>query len=233
MSAQTGERLSRRSPACSSARFRGLKRLWGAADGAGMNGCNDQPRRSSRLVVGARAVVVVALIGFMTGCGISSPPPGGDPGNKRLDELGNDRIFQVLPPGANVVGTIVRTPAQYRQPGFDAGGWDGPAVALKFKSAQPPASVFTYYAHRATELGWIRTGNKNVLGYPEGLTKTLPRRHPRRLDAHRPRHPHSHTPHEEHVHSERQLLVAGSSSRPANRRTARHRTKLLSRSREA
>jgi hypothetical protein len=73
-----------------------------------------------------------------------------------------------------VVGAIVRTRAHYRQPGFDAGGWDGPAVTLKFTSARPPASVFIYYAHRATELGWIRTGNKNVLGYPEGWTKTYP-----------------------------------------------------------
>jgi hypothetical protein len=49
-----------------------------------------------------------------------------------------------------------------------------PGVSLKFTSTQPPASVFIYYADRATELGWVGTGNTNVLGYPSVWTKTYP-----------------------------------------------------------
>ena len=72
-----------------------------------------------------------------------------------------------------MVGTIARTPAQYRAPGFDSGGWDGPAVTLKFMSAQPAASVFIYYAARTSKFGWVATKN-NVLGYPQAWTKTYP-----------------------------------------------------------
>lgn len=72
-----------------------------------------------------------------------------------------------------MIGSIARTPARYRKPGLDGGGWDGPAIALKFTSAQSAASVFTYYAAQTSKLGWVATKN-NALGYPQGWTKTYP-----------------------------------------------------------
>ena len=71
-------------------------------------------------------------------------------------------------------GAIIRTPARYREPTFDSGGWDGPGITLRFTSTKPPASVFRYYADRATQFSWIATGKTNVLGYSDEWTKTYP-----------------------------------------------------------
>lgn len=118
--------------------------------------------------------VLVALVAMLSACSINSPPPGGDPGNRRLNALGGDPIFKMLPPGAQMTGALVRTPARYVQPGLDGGGWHGPAITLKFTSTQPPAMVFSYYAERAPSLGWVGTGSTNVLGYPQVWRKHYP-----------------------------------------------------------
>ncbi len=107
-------------------------------------------------------------------CGNHNVPPGGDPGNRRLDDIGSDQVFRRVPDDADASGPVVRTPARYRKPGLDGGGWHGPAATLQFTSNQPPGSVFAYYADRATDFGWVATGNKNVLGYPEAWAKTYP-----------------------------------------------------------
>jgi len=128
----------------------------------------------ARATDAARAFLAAALLGLMAGCSTNSPPPGGDPGNTRLDQLRADPIFRSLPVGAHRTGPIVRTPARYFPPGFSRGGWSGPAVTVTFTSTEPPASVFGYYATLAPSLGWVATGNTNVLHYPEGWKKHYP-----------------------------------------------------------
>jgi len=170
-----------------------------------MSGCGNELGPSARLAIGRRAILAatLVLVALMSAC-VTSRPPGGDPGNKRLDELGSDGIFAVLPPGARMSGATVRTTARYRKPGLDGGGWDGPGVTLKFTSAQSPASVFTFYADRATAFGWVATKN-NVLGYP--LDQDLPGRRPRRSVADRLGSPSFDSRHLQHVRAERERLT--------------------------
>jgi len=127
---------------------------------------------SSRIRVTA-GLLAVALLGLVAACSFNKPP-GGDPGNKRLDTLSADPIFRALPPDTRMIGAIVRTPARYSQPGFGAGGWHGPAVTLTLTSSQPPTSVFSYYASLAPSLAWVATGSRNVLGYPQDWEKRYP-----------------------------------------------------------
>ena len=122
----------------------------------------------------AKAILIVAFVGMISACSINSPPAGGDPGNSRLNTLGSDPIFKAIAPGGLITGAVVRTPARYVQPGLDGGGWHGPAITLRFTSPQPPAAVFSYYAHLAPSLGWVATSSKNVLGYPQVWRKDYP-----------------------------------------------------------
>jgi len=120
------------------------------------------------------ALLASALLGLVPACSFNKPPPGGDPGNRRLDTLSADKIFRALPPDAQMIGTIVRTPARYSQPGFGAGGWHDPGVTLTFTSSQPPNSVFSYYASLAPSFAWVATRARNVLGYPQVWEKRYP-----------------------------------------------------------
>jgi hypothetical protein len=115
-------------------------------------------------------VVVITLLGA---CGRTGAPSGGDPGNRRLHALASDPVLQALPPDARADGAPTLTPARYMAPGFDGGGWDGPAVTLRFESLEPAQSVFAFYVEHARASGWAATSNRNVLGYPEVWTKSV------------------------------------------------------------
>jgi hypothetical protein len=99
-------------------------------------------------------------------------PAGGDPGGRRLKELSDDEVFAVLPEGAKMVEET-RTPARYRQPAFQTGGWDGPSVVIAFKSSAPLADVYGFYARRAAAAGW-RPIAKGGLGFTDRWSKTYP-----------------------------------------------------------
>ena len=124
-------------------------------------------RQAGALALGA------VLLG---GCGT---PAGGDPGGRRLQELGSDRVFAALPGGATVVHRT-RTPARHQQPGFTGGGWRGPSVVVTFTSSARPADVYRFYARRAAAAGW-RAASSGALGltdvwrktYPDGAAATL------------------------------------------------------------
>ncbi len=109
---------------------------------------------------------------MVAGCGLGGPPPGGDPGNRYLNELTHDPIFAALPGHARAFAPLVQTPARFASPGFDAGGWHGPAATLTFTSTETPGSVFSYYRDRAGQTGWTPTGNRNVLGFPDVWSKS-------------------------------------------------------------
>jgi hypothetical protein len=99
------------------------------------------------------------------------PPSGGDPGNRRLNELSTDPVFAKLPLGTRLSSPIVRTPARYRQAGFQTGGWDGPSVVVSFVSNQPTSTIYQFYAVRAADAGWHATA-RGSLGYTDRWTKT-------------------------------------------------------------
>lgn len=122
------------------------------------------------LLSGAAVVIVVAI----AGCNVGGSTPSGDPGNQRLHQLRADPIFSILPPGAHLTKPLQESPAKNRPPGLDGGGQDGPSVIATFTSSQPPATVFSFFARRAATTGWIPTGSKNVLGYPQGWHKPYP-----------------------------------------------------------
>ncbi len=130
-------------------------------------------RRAARTTRVLVFVLTAAVLGLLAGCG-AGLPPGGDPGNRHLDQLRADPIFRTLPPDAQRTGPIVRTPARYIPPGFSGGGWSGPGVTSSFTSPEPPTTVFAYYATLAPSLGWIATGNRNILNYPEVWKKHFP-----------------------------------------------------------
>src|SRR2546428_10803908 len=124
------------------------------------------PPRAVRLrVVGLAALAPFLLIG----CGT---PAGGDPGGKRLKELSHDLVFAAVPRGATIV-KLTRTPARYRKPGFEGGGWDGPGVSLMFKSSAPPADVYRFYDRRAGAAG-SRATPSGALGLSDRRAKTSP-----------------------------------------------------------
>ena len=99
-------------------------------------------------------------------------PAGGDPGGRRLQELGNDRVFAGLPDDATKIRTT-KTPAHYSQPGFTGGGWRGPGIVVMFTSSAPAAVVFRFYARRAAVAGWRPTA-KGALGFTDRWKKTYP-----------------------------------------------------------
>jgi hypothetical protein len=117
----------------------------------------------------ALAAAALALVLLAAGCGT---PAGGDPGGRRLRELGRDPVFAARPPAATGVG-VTRTPARYRRPGFQTGGWDGAGVKKTFTSTAPPAEVFRFYARRAAAAGW-HAGSTGSLGLTDSWTKTYP-----------------------------------------------------------
>lgn len=118
--------------------------------------------------LGLTALLIGSLLAG--GCG-SSTPPGGDPGNKRLHALEADPVFTAAPPSASDVSRD-STEAHYRKPGFDAGGWDGPTVTLRFASAADASEVFRTYGDRAKAAGWEATASGS-LGVPDRWRKTF------------------------------------------------------------
>jgi hypothetical protein len=119
-------------------------------------------------------VGVCLLVGGFAACSNGSTAGGSDPGNVRLSTLAGERVFQSLAPGSSAIGPPVQTPARYVQPGFDGGGWHGPAVTLTFTNSGLPSTVFSYYRDQVGSSGWIATGNRNALGYPQVWTKRYP-----------------------------------------------------------
>ncbi len=101
------------------------------------------------------------------GCG---KPAAGDPGGKRLQELSRDPVFAAVPRGATIVSRR-RTPARYRQPAFQTGGWDGPSVTLMLRSSASPRAVYRFYGRRAKATGWHATAS-GALGLTDRWTKT-------------------------------------------------------------
>jgi len=133
-----------------------------------------QARTATRPRLGGFAIIALTVtLLLMSGCG-KSAPPGGDPGNKRLNELSHDPIFAVLPPGATNVH-VTRTPANYTQPPFQTGGWNGPSVEVTFRSSAPIANVYHFYARRAAATGWHAL-KRNVNGVIVSWNKTYPDR---------------------------------------------------------
>jgi hypothetical protein len=116
-------------------------------------------------------VVVTLAIGSLlaVACGT---PAAGDPGGRRLHELGNDHVFAGLPGGATKI-RVTRTPARYSQPGFTGGGWRGPSIAVTFTSSAQPTVVFRFCARRAAAAEWRSTA-KGALGFTDRWTKTYP-----------------------------------------------------------
>lgn len=125
--------------------------------------------RRHRRLAGA-AAFLTALVWVAAACGGSTG--GGDPGNRRLHELGRERVFAARPPRATDV-SVTRTRAYYVKPGFSGGGWHGPSVVVRFTSAAPAAEVFRFYAREARASGW-RATKTNVLHLPNTWTKKLP-----------------------------------------------------------
>jgi hypothetical protein len=120
--------------------------------------------RPASLVVGT-----LLAASMLPGCG-NATPAGGDPGGKRLGELGRDEVFAAVPDGANRVERT-RQGARYRKPGFSGGGWDGPTVVVTFESASPAADVYRFYARRAEAAGW-KPAAAGALGLTDRWTKT-------------------------------------------------------------
>jgi hypothetical protein len=109
--------------------------------------------------------LLLALL--LPGCGSSA---GGDPGRRRLQDLGNDGVFAGVPMSATMV-RVRRTPARYREPGFGGGGWTGPSVVVSFRSTKPSRVVFQYFARRAAANGWHPTA-KGSLGLTDRWAKS-------------------------------------------------------------
>jgi hypothetical protein len=117
-------------------------------------------------------IVLAPLLLVPVAAAACGAPAGGDPGGRRLRELAGDHVFVAQPPGAARV-VLTQTPAHYREPGFDAGGWHGPAVTATFRSGAPPAVVYCFYARRAQAAGWQAT-KPRALGLADTWTKTYP-----------------------------------------------------------
>jgi hypothetical protein len=138
----------------------------GVGQGRGLS--REATLKIPRRILLAAALMLLALAA--AACGTT--PSGGDPGGRRLSELAADPVFSARPPGASRVA-LAQTPARYREPGFDAGGWHGPAVTATFRSAASPATVYRFYARRAKAAGW-RATKSGALGLADTWTKTYP-----------------------------------------------------------
>jgi hypothetical protein len=110
-------------------------------------------------------------VGAVLACGCGTPS-GGDPGDKRLRELGDDPVFEALPAGASSP-VLTRTRARYTQPAFSGGGWDGPGVVSTFGWSGPPRTVFRFFARRATAAGW-HAASEGAFYVTDSWTKTYP-----------------------------------------------------------
>jgi hypothetical protein len=117
---------------------------------------------------GGAALLLCGLL-LAGGCG---EPAGGDPDGRRLAALAADPVFASLPPGATEIETV-RTRAEYREPGFTGGGWDGPSVVVTFSSAAPPDAVYGFVAERAKAAGWEPLAS-GALGLTDRWEKTFP-----------------------------------------------------------
>jgi hypothetical protein len=113
--------------------------------------------------------VALALACLLAACGT---PAGGDPGGRRLKELGGDAVFAAVPAGATRV-RVTRTPARYRKPALQGVGFTGPSVTVTFRSVAPPADVYRFYARRARAAGWRATAS-GALGFTDRWRKTYP-----------------------------------------------------------
>jgi hypothetical protein len=101
-----------------------------------------------------RRLLPVGLVALAAaGCG---NPPGGDPGNKRYDELRTDGVFAALPPGAHRLTTVARQ-AWVGSAGFGGKVWQGPSMVVTFEDRAPRSSVTRFYADRAAAAGWRAT----------------------------------------------------------------------------
>ena len=134
--------------------------------------CNAHMTRTLLKTLGA--VVAIATLALLSSCAGPNAVRGGDPGNKKLHVLATDPIFQLLPSDAHAEGTLQLTAARYVQPGLDGGGWHGPAVTMRFQSMASAQSVFAFYADRANATGWSATSSRNVLGFPQVWSKSIP-----------------------------------------------------------
>lgn len=118
------------------------------------------------------SLTAVSVLLFL--CAACGPHPGtGDPGNHRLDQLREDPVFGSLPPGAQQRGQVEKIPAKWIDNGlFEPSGWSGPAVRRTFVDADPPSTVFAFYAAQAAAAGWVSNGNQRY-GYPQAWTKAF------------------------------------------------------------
>lgn len=102
-----------------------------------------------------RALTVLTLaVVLLAGC--SSTHSGGDPGNRRLNEIATVRVFALLPPGSTRTA-FERTPAKYETPAFQGHGWDGPFVKPTFTSPAPILDVYAFYDRAARAEGGNHT----------------------------------------------------------------------------
>jgi hypothetical protein len=118
-----------------------------------------------RLQLGVAAIVTV----LTCGCGGHA---GGDPGDRRLHELADDRVFSRLPASATAAA-LTRTAARHVQPAFEAEGWDGPSVVFTFGASGRPQVIFRFVADLAAAAGWHPT-KKGALHLADAWTKTYP-----------------------------------------------------------
>jgi hypothetical protein len=120
-----------------------------------------------RRLAGA-TLATLALIA--TGCG--GKPAGGDPGNRRLQELAGDPVFAAFPPRSRA-GRVSDTPARYQRRDIAGGGWHGPGIVARFVSSAPAEEVYAFYAQRAAAAGWVGT-KTGPLGFTNTWAKTYP-----------------------------------------------------------
>lgn len=128
----------------------------------------------SRVHAAVGVLVNVVFAGLLLG-GCGGPPTGsGDPGNVRLHMLRADPVFRTLPPQSHLLMPIKLEPAQWTQPPFQTGGWNGADVVMVFHSDQSVAQVAAFYNARAQAAGWRLDGFDN--GMPASWSKYYPGR---------------------------------------------------------
>lgn len=108
-------------------------------------------QRHNRRSVAACCLLAVCFVASCGGTPRNPWPPNA------LDMLSADPVFSALPGGAKLVQPIKKTAPHYRKPGLDGGGWDGPAVIVRFSSPDPIDSVYGFYGARASGAGWKPT----------------------------------------------------------------------------
>src|SRR5262245_24561275 len=116
------------------------------------------------VVAGIAILLIIPFIGkwripFLGNWGQSAD--AGDPGGRRLNELGSTPVFALMPIRASGV-QISRIPASYQEPGFEAGGWTGPRIVVIFKSSAPATDVYEFYAREAAIAKWKPIGTSSI-----------------------------------------------------------------------